>query len=139
MRKFIPLVAIVATVIGLFAYASQVRPEVVRELLIQVDVFGLTQPSRHEMERKRHINNLKITWEEKQVLLNRTVFMGASVDMVRLALGEPKKTLQKELPERGAAIYLVYYLPNDKRPTILVFVKNELVQAYKGSALDFAQ
>jgi hypothetical protein len=57
--------------------------------------------------------------------------------MVKLALGEPKKVVEKMWEEKKVVLtYYVYYLPNDNRPTILVFQEDKLINAYKGSALD---
>ena len=70
MRKAIPLIAFLLTLMGLIAYVITAKPEVVQQLLIKVDVFGITETGRNEKDRQYKINNLNITWEEKQVLLN---------------------------------------------------------------------
>ncbi len=137
MRRSYTLIFLLILIFGVLTYLNLTRPEVVQNLLIKIDVFGITELSRNEQERESKINNLPITWEEKQVLLNKTVFMDASPEMVKLALGDPKKTLQKTMNDNRVELSLIYYLPNDKRPTILVFVGDKLTQAYKGSALDF--
>lgn len=136
LRLLITLFLLVIVPAG-FAYVLyEYKPELAQKLLISVDIFGLTESGRDEQGRRKEINALKITYEEKQALLNRTVFMDASQQMVRLALGEPKKSLKRTLQDGREVDYFVYYLPNDKRPTILVFLQDKLAQAYKGSAID---
>ncbi len=118
-------------------YMENYQPEMMTHLLIQVDVFGFTRVAQQEQERLAKIKNLSITYEEKQVLVNRTVFMGATHDMVKLALGDPKKIVERMWEAKNIMLtYYVYYLPNDNRPTILVFQDDKLINAYKGSALD---
>lgn len=118
-------------------YLQTYRPETMAEFLVKVDVFGFTDIARQEQERLGKIRDLTIPYEEKQVLINRTVFIGATYDMVKLALGQPKKILQRAAEGSSVAlIYYVYYLPGDKRPTILVFQQDKLTNAYKGSVLD---
>lgn len=134
---FVPYLILFLLVFGMLIYLYSAKPDVVDHLLIKVDVFGISEVSRNEKDRRLKINNLSITYEEKQVLLNHTVFLDASPDMVKLALGDPKKAIQKTLEDKRVVDYLIYYLPNDKRPTILVFVNSKLAKAYKGSALDF--
>ncbi len=124
-------------VYGVLFYMENYQPELMTNLLLQVDVFGFTKVAAQEQERLGKIKDLDIPYEEKQVLVNRTVFMGATRDMVKLALGEPKKVVEKMWEEKKVVLtYYVYYLPNDNRPTILVFQEDKLINAYKGSALD---
>lgn len=122
----------------LYMYIDNYQPEAMDKFLLKVDVLGVTDLARKEQGRLAQIRNLTIHYEEKQVLINHTVFMGATPEMVRLALDEPQKTVDKDIFK-----YYVYYLPNDNRPTVLVFKKEDsdsiykLVKAYKGSAIDF--
>jgi len=123
----------------MFFYIAVYQPEFVNNLLIKVDVFGITKVAKEEQDRIEKIRALTIPYEEKQVLLNRTVFMQASQEMVKLALGSPQKTIEQPWAEHNTLlIYYVYYLAQDKRPTILVFENDKLIKAYKGSALDLA-
>lgn len=126
--------AMLVCVFAASLYLQLFQPMVVKRLILSVDVFGITDLGMAEKSRLNTINNLPITYEEKQVLMNRTVFLGATRQMVTLALGEPNKQQQA-----GADNMYIYYLPDDPRPTILKFSRDRLVQAYKGSALDFAK
>jgi hypothetical protein len=120
-------------------YMESYQPELMTDILIQVDVFGVTRIAKEEQQRLTDIKNLTIPYEEKQVLVNRTVFMGASPDMVKLALGNPQKIVEKIWEGKSVMLtYYVYYLPNDKRPTVLVFQENKLVNAYKDSAINIS-
>jgi hypothetical protein len=123
-------------IVGTFAlifYLQFYQPEVVKRLILAVDVLGVTPLGEEEQLRQTRINQLSITYEEKQVLLSRTVFLGATQQMVTLALGTPKE--QKHTAQ--GTLY-IYYLPDDPRPTILRFKSDKLAHAYKGSALDLA-
>lgn len=139
MFRAIQYIILIVTAAMMGFYVSVYQPELVNKLLINLDVFGLTRVAKQEHERIEKIRALTIPYEEKQVLMNRTVFMQASPEMVKLALGEPKRTFEKPWPERGTMLnYFVYYVADDKRPTILVFENGKLIHAYKGSALDIA-
>lgn len=117
-------------------YVSVYQPELIDRLLIRMDIFGLSNIAQREHERMEKIKALTIPYEEKQVLMNRTVFLKASQEMVKLALGEPKKVVEHIEQNHLRRIYYEYYLGEDKRPTILVFEDDKLTNAYKGSALD---
>lgn len=131
--KIIVYLGLMVSIFAFFLYLQIYRPSFVKELILAIDVFGVTEVGTAEQQRLDAINKLSITYEEKQVLINKTVFLGASPQMVALALGQPSE--QKQAPAEN--IY-IYYLPDDPRPTILKFSRDKLVQAYKGSALDFA-
>lgn len=139
MFRALQYIILIVTAAMMGFYVSVYQPELINKLLINLDVFGLTRVAQQEHERIEKIRALTIPYEEKQVLMNRTVFMQASPEMVKLALGEPKRTFEKPWAERGTNLtYFVYYVADDKRPTILVFENEKLIHAYKGSALDIA-
>lgn len=118
-----------------FLYLQFYNPQLLKELIITVDVVGVTPIGQAEQARIATINTLPITYEEKQVLINHTVFLGANTQMVMLALGNPKESRAGSKP---ASSVLVYYESDDPRPTILRFEQDKLIHAYKGSALDLA-
>jgi hypothetical protein len=135
--KISVLIAIFLLSIGTFYWIAHRFPDKVEELIIKVDRFGITEAGAVEQARIREINRLRITYEEKQVLIQRTVFLNATRDMVSLALGDPMCKLQRAA--RGAepaTEYWVYYIEGDRKPTMLAFQNNELVNAGKASALD---
>ncbi len=136
MVRVAPYILLGLALYLIFFYLVNYRPETGTEILIQLDVFGVTSIAQEEQKRLAAINDLSIPYDEKQVLRNRTVFMGASHKMVQLALGAPKKIVEGMLDGHTATFY-IYYLPNDKRATILVLGPDDkLFKAYKGSALD---
>jgi len=135
--RALPYIVISLLVYAVLFYMQTYQPDMMTKLLIQVDVFGLTRVADQEQQRLAKIHDLSIPYEDKQVLTNRTVFMGATSEMVQLALGKPTKTAQQPWAKKNVTLlYYVYYLPNDTRPTILVFQDDKLIYAYKGSALD---
>lgn len=112
-------------------------PNKVKSFLITFDRFGLTHVGASEQMRIRNINRLQITHEEKQVLINRTVFLNATRDMVSLALGAPVCSYNvAATTENPVSEIWVYYIEGDPKPTLLAFQNNELVNAGKASALD---
>ncbi len=135
MLRYLPYFIILFLSFGMVTVLQSYRPEILDKLLISVDVFGISTPARDEQQRQSRINALAITYEEKQVLIKHTVFLGASTDMVRLALGEPNR--QRVVSGQNSVVEdLIYYLSGDKRPTILELNNNKLEKAYKGSTID---
>jgi len=129
-------IVIAASFCGMF-YILMYQPRFFDELLLQVDRMGVTPIGENEKKRIAEINTLPITYEEKQVLLNRTVFLGATMPMVVLALGEPNAG-KRVNGNPDEDIVLVYQFKDDARPTLLTFKDGKLTQAAKGSALDMA-
>ena len=148
MLRALPYIILAVLAYLTLVYLHNYRPEIWTHLLIQFDVLDLTPEAKEEHTRETAISLLPIHYEEKQVLINRTVFLGATQEMVRLALGDPKKYFppsfsKNEQGEIVKSIYYVYYLPGAIRPTILVFQEDKddklykLVSAYKGSVLEW--
>lgn len=123
---------------GVFYWIAQKFPDKMKDLLISVDRFGITDVGAAEQQRVRTINRLRsITYEERQVLIQRTVFLGATREMVYLALGDPVCVLQVPATrQQPASEAWVYYIEGDRKPTQLLFQNNELMNAGKTSALD---
>lgn len=118
-------------------WVAQKFPDKMNDLIIAVDRFGITEVGALEQQRVRTINRLGITYEEKQVLIKRTVFLSATREMVYLALGDPVCVLQRKATNvEPATEYWVYYIEGDRKPTALAFQNNELISAGKASALD---
>lgn len=124
--------------IGIYTYVYTQRPDIYNQVKLKLSRFGFSEQSPQEVQRVSDINRLSISYEEKQILINRTIFMGATPRMVMLALGKPKeghrmldKAANKEV------IILVYHLPEELRPTMLRFEENKLVEAKKGSSIDY--
>lgn len=127
--------ATMLTIGGLF-YLDTFHPDLAKTLMIKIDPFGLTPEGAAEKQRVAEIKALPIPYEKKQVLLEHTIFMGATKEMVRLALGDPKK-MQRHTDESGEVQEIwIYVFRLDKRPTMLAFEKDTLASAYKGSMLD---
>jgi hypothetical protein len=135
--KLIIFLAIVATAFGATYAIAQAFPDKMKDLIIAVDRFGITDVGALEQKRVNKINRLPITYEEKQVLIKRTVFLNATREMVYLALGDPVCIAQTaRTATEPASEHWVYYIEGDRKPTRLSFQNNELVNAGKASALD---
>ncbi len=138
--KFIILISLGSSVVlSAFIYVQYFYPDVANKFLVDFDKYGLTEVGRQEQERIKQINALGIPYEHKTALRNRTIFMEASPKMVYLALGEPQTVTKGTYNYEGNEvdmIEMVYYFKDDRRPTILVFRQNRLVEAKKSSTLD---
>ena len=121
-----------------YSYISTERPDIYKNIKLKLDKFGLAPEDPMEIQRVADINKMTISYEEKQILINKTIFMGATTRMVMLALGKPKQGHRgsKTANEKDVVI-LVYHLPEELRPTMLHFEDNKLTKAYKGSTIDF--
>ena len=133
-RKILIIIGIIVSLAVIAVSAFKTRPELSEQLILSIDSFGVTDVGEHEKWRVATINKLPITYEEKQVLINRTVFLGASVDMVRLALGEPLQYMRSTTSTSSTeVVHLQYHFQNDQLPTLLTFENNRLVNAQKRS------
>jgi len=136
MVRILPYILLVGIIYGVLFYTQKYQPEAMNKFLISIDIIGASEAAKQENYRLSQIRNLRLTYPEKQVLVNRTVFIGATKEMVKLSLGDPKKEIWK-----NDKLYYVYYLPNDSKPTLLVFDYEKsgetykLSNAYKTSAL----
>ena len=126
---------------GVYAYVYTQRPDIIKQVLLKVNDFGLVETrTAEDLDRIDQINQLSISYEEKQVLINRTIFMGASPRMVMLAIGKPKSGHKVVNDHTGReSVILVYHLPKELSPTILQFDEGKLSKAEKGSSIDYAE
>lgn len=140
IKHVIGYMLVTIIVAGGALYLNSAHPEMVKALLLKVDTLGITSVGAKEQKRVARIKSLPIPYEKKQVLIDRTVFMGASNLMVYLALGEPKSTSKAAKVETQPAKVerWVYHFTADKRPTVLEFEDGVLVSAYKASKVDVA-
>ncbi|MCH2548125.1 MAG: hypothetical protein MK052_11025 [Alphaproteobacteria bacterium] len=135
--KFVTLIILLLITTGTTYWVASKYPDKVSDLIISIDRFGITDVGALEQKRIRTINRLAVTYEEKQVLIQRTVFLNATREMVYLALGDPMCVLQTPATKSEPAIESwVYYIEGERKPTKLAFQNNELTSAGKASALD---
>lgn len=136
------VLAYLGVMVGVFGgafYMQTYQPELMNGFILEVDRFGITSIGQEEKTRRARINALPITYEEKQILINKTVFLGASAEMVKLALGDPREVHKANNdPKQGEGTIYVYHFPKDARPTLLRFEAGRLTHAYKASAIDVA-
>lgn len=124
---------------GIYNYLYLHKPDVLKQISVKLDRLGLAPENPAETQRIYEINKLPISYEEKQILINNTIFLGATPRMVMLALGKPKEghRAADNSGENKKTLILVYHLPEDLRPTMLRFDEGKLTHAYKGSTIDF--
>lgn len=139
MKKFIPYLLVAIVTMVSVIYVDRLQPAAMDSLLMKIDTFGITSVGAKEKLRVAQIKSLTITYEQKQVLIGRTIFMGADTTMVFLALGNPRSasaTPGDASSHKPKIDKWVYYFSGDKRPTVLEFENSILTSAYKGSVLD---
>lgn len=125
MLRVFPYITIVLLVIILLTYLQNYDPDFIKNKIIEMDVLNILPATKEEHDRKYRIGSLTtIGALEKQALYQHTVFIGATAEMVELALGMPKQVLFKEGTD-GNILYYVYFLANDRRPTIFEFGCNK--------------
>lgn len=131
MKRFIIfLLLLVILVFGGILGIKMLNPRMFYSLMI---TFDIAPNSKEEKNRIDKIRLLPISDEKKQILLNHTIFLGASPRMAELALGSPIQTM--EYPDVTPQVdRWVYHFADDSRPTVLEFHDNKLVSAFKVSA-----
>ena len=134
-KKLIPVSFIAFILIGslgIFYYVYKYEPQLFSVFSDDFKKAGFIEDSPAEIARRNKINQLPIEYEKKQILINKSVFLGATPKMVMLALGQPRSGHKS-----GSEVILVYHLPNESRPTALKFQDSKLVDAYKSSSIEF--
>jgi hypothetical protein len=127
---------IMATIIGLSILRMR-HPEVFYDIVMEVDVLGVTESSHAEKQRLSSIALLPISDEKKQYLINHSIYMGAAPQMVLLALGEPRGIQRAINPDsQTEQLIYIYHFDTDSRPTMLAFEDDKLVAAQK-APIDF--
>ena len=153
MMRWILYIIIISGLLSVFLYMKNYQPEVMDKFIISVDIWKITDFASQEQDRLDKIRFLKdpdendtklyLNRDKKQVLINHTVFIGATDEMVKLSLGKPKSY---KIEPINYKLKLVYYLPDDSRPTIFEFTREynsnlqkdlyRLTNAQKSSSID---
>lgn len=116
MYRFLPYIFIAVLVYMVLFYFETYQADLLENMIIKADIMGITRASKREHERVDKIKRLEnIGSLEKQVLIDHTVFIGATAEMMEYAIGAPKHILRN--PADTAMLYYVYFLAGDKRPT----------------------
>ncbi len=131
--RYLLLFGLISITFSSILLLKSLAPNLYRDLMIAIDITGISEVARDEKQRIRTIENLGIPYEKREVLKNRTVFLGATEEMVLLALGKPS-----QIDKKADSTTWVYYFEADQRPTLLVFKGSVLSAAYRGSVLDIA-
>lgn len=148
--------AIVITGVVIFGglYVETYHQKDLNRLLKRYDHYGLTDIGSEEKKRLTTIRDLDLPYEKKEALRNHSVFLGASREMVFLALGKPvnasqvrdpqdmrnrisqmSKKMEEAIDPRMPLIEWTYYFDGDNRPTILTFQHDQMIGARMGATL----
>jgi len=118
---FVKLLVVVLLLGGAFFYISTNHKEELDKFYLKVDSWGFTSVGKAEIERKAAIDALAdegVLFPQREALVNKTVFLGATAKMVTLALGKP--VAEPTTNASGQQIW-VYYFNDYDRPTFLYF------------------
>lgn len=108
------------------------QPDTFYSIALSFEMKNSTLDLAAERKRINRINTLPLNDEKKQILINHTIFMGASTSMVRLALGEPRYMEPATKSAENVEITRwVYHFQDDLRPTVMQFEGDKLTAAYK--------
>lgn len=126
-------VIIVLLIAGIIAMAvlKYRYPDMFFKLAVTVDVFNVQGDSRAERARIDKIALLPISNEKQELLINKTIFMGASLRMVELALGKPRGTNQGLNAENKQEIRWQYHFSGESEPVVMVFIDDKLSGAQR--------
>ena len=128
----VKIIIVIALLGGIIFYFGSYNKAAFNEFLLEHDNMGLTEIASKELARKDSINRLNIPHEQKQALLNKTVFIGATKQMVGLAIGFPiRKTVNSEGKDKW-----FYIVDDSTTPIILTFTGDKLAKAERGTNLD---
>lgn len=138
MRRLLvimPYMLVMLITFGIAFWLAQVRPDLRNNVVLAIDIFSISELATQEKQRVSTIKLLKISSEQKEALVNKTVFIGCTKEMVQLALGAPRSL---EHDEKSRDIW-VYYLGDEKRATKFAFdAEGKLVEAFKASAVELS-
>lgn len=109
------------------------------EIYYSINIYtGFMENKETRIKEKRRIDSIQllpISLEKKNILISRTIFMGATTNMVELALGKPLNSNQVNVKHKDGSSTLldnwIYHFPNDTRSTLLQFENNQLVSAQR--------
>ncbi len=129
-RLLIVFLVVAMLVLGGLIAVKELQPTTFQSLLL---TFNIAPNAKEEKARLDRIALLAISEEKKNILRNKTIFLGASTIMVELALGNPINRLAYEQVSPRVDRW-IYHFADDSRPTVLEFHDNKLASAFKVSA-----
>jgi hypothetical protein len=110
---------------GLFYYINLNYKSELEKFYFKVDKWGITEIGKAELQRQERITELNekgVPFAQCEALRKRTVFFGATSEMVLLALGQPAN--EPVINDQGLQVW-VYYFDDYTRPTHLYFTKKD--------------
>ena len=126
------LIGIAVISIAIFMFAS--RPELARQLATTLDIFSLSDFKQREEARVHIIMQMRIPHEKKLALIDGKVFVGATMEMVSLSLGKPKK-IETTVVDGKQIETWIFQLSGDDYSTAIEFTDKILTKATKAPAL----
>ena len=136
LLKILLAIAFMVILMVSFIFSDKHLSKKLTRMITKVDSMGITEQGRIENARQAKIDELNIPYEQRQSLKNKTVFIGATKIMVRLALGNPSEPVQ--FVEDNKEVW-IYYFEDFNRPTYLIFEGDKLISAKTGSNADLLQ
>ena len=133
LKSLLTFAVIIVILFGAFYFINHYYKDELEKFYLKVDKIGITDVGKAEITRQRSIknfkfNNLPLPFAQQEALINKTVFFGATSEMVLLALGNPASA--PIVNDKGQEVW-VYYFEDYNRPTYLYFQNKILVSAEK--------
>ncbi len=125
ITSFIKLFAALIILAALFYILNHAFKSELEKFYLKVDVLGITDAGKAEIERQDKINALSIPFAQKLALINKTIFLESDENMVMLALGKPASP--PIVNNEGEEVW-VYYFGDYNRPTYLYFDKDKILR-----------
>jgi len=132
VRNFIGVLIVLAIAALIAITVLKYRhPDIFFKLAVTVDIFNIKGDSKVERMRIDNITLLPISREKQELLINKTIFMGASTKMVELALGKPRNESEGYNNNNVIEKRWQYHFAGDAEPVIMVFIDNRLTGAQR--------
>lgn len=113
------------------------NPKMYLQMALAVDVFGFSETLSREKSRLEKIDLLPISNDKKNILVNNTVFIGATTGMVKLALGNParKAALSDSSAVNGDHSERWTYHLEDTRVPIVLYFRGGILESVESRSL----
>jgi hypothetical protein len=108
-------------------------PDVFFKMALAVDVLNLKGDTKQEKARINKITLLPISREKQELLVNKTIFLGATPTMVQLALGAPRGKNKGYNAENKIEERWQYHFADEGKPVVMIFVEDKLTGAQRVS------
>ncbi len=134
--KIFNLLLLIIIIGGTAVYFTFADKAYYRDMLIKIDMLGISAAAKNEKARLDKIDALNIPFAQREALKRRTIFINANKEMVKLAFGPSPNPVR--FTQDGKEVW-VYFFSDYDRPILLIFEANILVAAQRGSSADVAE